>query len=133
MTEKPLLNSIFPHLEDTDMKQLTFKLNLNCKLAVYVPSTYSVNQSTDNSDMVRHVMASMSELFGGATSTPAKGGWKSAQGELILEDITIVYSYCTPERANEHMENVISLCEHIKHEMQQEAVTLEYNNQIAFI
>lgn len=115
------------------MKELAFKFNLNCKLAIYVPSTVQVSQACDNSDMVNQVMLQMSELFGGATSTPAKGGWKAASGELIIEDVTIVYSYCTPEQASEHFERVIQICKQVKHAMQQEAITLEYNNQIAFI
>lgn len=115
------------------MKQLAFKFNLNCKLAIYVPSTVDVSKATDNSNMVKHVMLRMSELFGGATSTPAKGGWKAATGELVIEQVDIVYSYCTPEQAATHFDEVIALCKHIKHEMMQEAITLEYNNQIAFI
>ena len=115
------------------MKELAFKFNLNCKLAVYVPSTQDVDKPADNSAMVQHVMACMADMFGGATSTPAKGGWKSASGALVIEDVTIIYSYCTPEQASEYFERVIQLCEHVKHAMQQEAVTLEYNNQIAFI
>lgn len=115
------------------MKQLAFKFNLNCKIAIYVPSTVDVNQPTDNSDMVRHVMLQLSDMFGGATSTPAKGGWKAATGELIIEDVTIVYSYCTPEQASEHFERIIALCKQIKRAMRQEAITLEYNNRIAFI
>lgn len=115
------------------MKKLAFKFNLNCKIAIYVPSTVDVDKPTDNSDMTRHVMLNMSEMFGGATSTPAMGGWKAATGELIVEDVTIVYSYCTPEQAGEHFERIIALCKQIKRAMRQEAVTLEYNNQIAFI
>lgn len=71
--------------------------------------------------------------FGGATSTPAKGGWRSASGELVIEDVNIVYSYCTPEQADKSFKQILELCQYIKSAMKQEAVTLEYNNQIAFV
>lgn len=115
------------------MKKHAFTFNLNCKIAIYVPSTYDVDKSTDNSDMVRHVMSRMSDMFGGSTSTPAKGGWKTAKGDLVVEDITICYSYCTPALVDANFDAILDLCRTIKHEMKQEAVTLEYNNQIAFI
>lgn len=115
------------------MKKLQFKFDLNCKIAVYVPSTFNVNERTNNTGIVLKVMEKMSELFGGATSTPAKGGWRSGSGELVIEDVNIVYSYCTPEQADKSFKQILELCQYIKTEMKQEAVTLEYNNQIAFV
>lgn len=115
------------------MKNLKFKFDLNSRFAVYVPSTLNVDEKHNNSQEVDYVMKRMSLLFGGATSTPAKGGWMSEKGNLIIEDVTIVYSYCTTEQAIENFNAVISICNKLKKEMKQEAITLEYNNQIKFI
>lgn len=116
------------------MKTLQALFEMDCKIAIYVPSTVDVDCPCDSTDMIEHVIGTLSELFGGATATRAKGCWKdTSNGKLIYEDITIVYSYCTSSKARCFLEEVIALCEHVRDEMRQQAVTLEYNNQIAFI
>ena len=74
-----------------------FKFDLNAKVAIYVPSTTEVNVPTDNKEFVNKVMTKFSEWFGGCTSTPAVGGWVSNSGALVVENVTIVYAFCTPE------------------------------------
>lgn len=113
------------------MKNLKF--DLNAKVAIYVPSTTDVNVPTDNKEFVNEVMTKFSEWFGGCTSTPAVGGWVSNSGALVVEKVTIVYAFCTPESFGEHFEEVVQLATTIRDEMKQEAVTLEYNGQIKFI
>lgn len=115
------------------MKELKFKFDLDCKFAVYVPSTADAVNSCDNTEMVRYVLAELSKLFGGATATTAMGGWVSDQHGLILEQVTIVYAFCTSEQATAHFADVFAICEKIKNDMQQEAVTLEYNGQVKFV
>jgi hypothetical protein len=78
-------------------------------------------------------MAALSDMFGGATSTPASGAYRTTDGSLVTEAITIVYAYCTSEQAEKHMPAVMALCDKLKNDMSQECITLEYNNQIAFI
>lgn len=115
------------------MKELKFKFDLDCKFAVYVPSTSDAVNSCDNSEMVKYVMSELSKLFGGATASRAAGGWMSAEHGLILEEVTIVYAFCTSEQAVANFEAVYNICEKIKREMSQEAVTLEYNGQVKFV
>ena len=83
--------------------------------------------------MVKYVMTELSKLFGGATASKSVGGWMSQTHGLILEDVTIVYAYCTSGQAANHFEDVFAICEKIKHDMKQEAVTLEYNGQVKFV
>lgn len=73
------------------------------------------------------------QLVRGATATDAVGGWVSDTHGLITERVTIVYSFCKKEDFADHIEDILDLCETIKHEMNQEAVTLEYNGQVKFI
>lgn len=115
------------------MKELKFKFDLNCKFAVYVPSTNDVNNSCDNTEMVKYVLSELSKLFGGATATKGIGGWVSESAGLVLEEVTIVYAFCTSEQAAESFAAVYAICERIKSEMGQEAVTLEYNGQVKFV
>lgn len=115
------------------MKNLKFKFDLNCKFAVYVPSTINVNESCNNEEQVKKVMKNLSVLFGGATATPAFGAWVCENGDLVTEKVTIVYSYCTSDQADAHFAKVVEICEDLKKEMGQEAITLEYNGQVKFI
>lgn len=115
------------------MKRLKFKFDLDCKVSVYVPSTINVNEHTDNSEQVKKTITALCKLFGGATASRATGGWVCETGETILEDVVIVYSFCTSEQLAEHFHEVIAICERIKSEMAQEAVTLEVNGQVSFI
>ena len=110
-----------------------FKFDLNAKVAIYVPSTTDVNQPCDNKEYVNKVMTEFSKWFGGCTSTPAVGGWVSNSGVLVVENVTIVYAFCTPESFGEHFEEVYTLATEIRDEMKQEAVTLEYNGQVKFV
>lgn len=54
-------------------------------------------------------------------------------GGLVVENVTIVYAFCTPESFGEHFEEVYTLATEIRDEMKQEAVTLEYNGQVKFV
>lgn len=114
-------------------KQVKFTFDLDCCFTVYVPSTRNVNEQTDNNEEVKHVMRVLSEMFGGATSTEAVGCWISENGQQVLERITKFYSFCTSEQAAENIGRVVGLCEWLKTEMQQEAISLEYNGQLKFI
>lgn len=115
------------------MKNLKFKFDLDCKVSIYVPSTTNVNEACDNSEQVKIVITELAKMFGGATASRAVGGWVSASGETVIEDVTIVYSFCTSEQLHERFEDVYAICERIKREMSQEAVTLEVNGQVSFI
>lgn len=110
-----------------------FKFDLNAKVAIYVPSTTDVNVQIDNKKFVNKVMTKFSEWFGGCTSTPAVGGWVSNSGSLVVENVIIVYAFCTPKSFREHFEEVYTLATEIRDEMKQEAVTLEYNGQVKFV
>jgi len=115
------------------MKILKFKYDLDCKVAVYVPSTMNVSEEYDNSEIVERVIRQLSTMFGGATASDAVGGWVAADGRTIIEKVKIVYSFCTSEQLNDKFEKVLAICEEIKSEMAQEAVTLEVNGQVKFV
>ena len=115
------------------MKQQLFKFDLNSKVAIYVPSTMNVNETCDNTEYVKNTIKQLSTWFCGATATPAIGGWVSAAGEVVMENVSIVYAFCTTEQLQEHAADIIALCESIKKDMQQEAVILEINGQVKFV
>jgi len=112
---------------------MKFKFDLDCRVAIYVPSTNEVDKPTDNAEQVKDVIKRLSIMFGGATASNAVGGWVTSMGETVIERINIVYSFCTTTQLNDHIEDVIGICEQLKRDMKQEAVTLEVNGQVKFI
>lgn len=115
------------------MKTLKFKFDLDCKVSIYVPSTNNVNEQTDNTEQVKQVIRELAVMFGGATASEAVGGWVCANGETVLEKVTIVYSFCASAQLHEHFGDIYAICERIKRDMSQEAVTLEVNGQVKFL
>jgi hypothetical protein len=114
-------------------KQMLWQFDLNCRWAIYVPSTKNVNEKIDNTDEVKRVIGELSDLFGGATATQAIGGWRCANGEVVVENVTIVYSFCNSEQSVMHAKDVIGIAQRICKEYGQEAVTVEYNGQVKFV
>lgn len=115
------------------MKIQKFKYDLDSKVSIYVPSTVNVNDPTDNKRQVLDIIRKLSTMFGGATASDAVGGWVSESGETVVEHVTIVYAFCKSNDLNEHFEDVLQICETLKEEMSQEAVTLEINGQCKFV
>ena len=115
------------------MKSLKFKFDLDSKVAIYVPSTLNVNEQTDNTDQVMNIIRKLSTLFGGATASDAVGGWVAENGQTVIEKVKIVYSFCTSDQLKEHISTIIEICEELKNEMSQEAITLEINGQVKFV
>jgi hypothetical protein len=99
------------------MKNLKYLIPLKSKVSIYVPSTNNVNEAVDNSTQVDYVMSKLSEMFGGATSAPAMGAWVSESGQLVKENVTIVYAFCTDDKLNKCIDYILQVCERIKKEM----------------
>lgn len=115
---------------------LTDIFTLDSKVAVYVPSTNNVSEADAaglQSKFVDVLMAEFSRMFGGATTTAAMGGWMAESGQIVTENVQIVYSFCTGAAFEQNAAAVVGLAKRICKEMKQEAVTLEYNNRVAFI
>ena len=66
---------------------------LRHRVAVYVPGTNGVNTAADNSRYVKMAAATLSNLFGGATATPAIGYWMSDAAGLVEEKTAIYISH----------------------------------------
>ena len=107
--------------------------DMDNKVSIYVPSTVNVNQRTNNKKQVMDTIKKMSILFGGATSYKCTGGWITDSGDIVTEQVNIVYSFCDKQSLHNNLANVINICQQIKKDMAQEAVTLEVNGKATFI
>lgn len=116
-------------------KKMNSLENLTClkeKISVYVPSTFNVDESIDNSFYVNQVLKEFSEIFGGASAIDADGAWVSNKKGLVIEENKIIYSY-TDNLDNEKIDKVLNICQWLKEEMQQEAISLVINGNFYFI
>lgn len=116
-------------------KKVNSLKNLTClkeRVAVYVPSTVNVDEEVDNTSYVHEVLKEFSEIFGGATAINADGAWVSNEKGIVLEKNTIIYSF-TNNLNNETIDKILNICQWLKDEMKQEAISLVINNQLYFI
>ena len=113
--------------------KLAALIPLKSKITVYVPATVNVSEEIDNTAHVERVARLLSSAFGGATASPVRGYWVSAEGSLVAEHTTMVFAYCDTADAEKYIDDVVTLCVELKHEMGQEAIALEYNGAMYFI
>ena len=115
------------------MNLLKNLIPMKSKITVYVPSTVDVNKEIDNSAQVERVAQLLSSCFGGATASPVHGYWVSQDSSLVVENTTMVFSYCDSADAEKYIDDVVRLCYELKREMSQEAIGLEYNGAMYFV
>lgn len=106
---------------------------LRHRVAIYVPGTNGVNTAADNAHYVKMAAATLSNLFGGATATPAIGYWMSDAAGLVEEKTTIVYAYAAGEDLERGLDVVIDFCADMRAELQQEAISLAIDDSMYFI
>lgn len=107
--------------------------SLATKVAIYVPSTVNIDVAIDNSDMVEKTAIFLSDLFGGCTACDVSGYWITQEKQLVRENPVVVYAYTTEDKAQEAEEKIISFVMDMKKEMQQECISVEYNNMLYFV
>lgn len=115
------------------MKNLDFLFPLSCEVAIFVPSTNNVNEAIDNVNEVNEVLAKLSGIFGGATASPALGGWISQSAGLVTEKVTIIYANCTSDQLEEHLNEVITIARDLCKKMSQECISVRVNGKLGFI
>lgn len=106
------------------------------RVTVYVPSTVDAAADAGAAKiraLKEQTARTLSQLFGGATETAGRGYWISAEHGLIREDVSPIYSNCTVEQLEQSAAAVIRLCEYIRDDMRQEAVSLEIDGRLYFI
>lgn len=111
-------------------KYLENLFTLNHKVTIYVPATKDINIPIDNTPYVERFAALFSDLFGGATSSPAIGYWSSPEAGLVKENTTIVFAFAESLDA---IDQVVDAAAEMCAELSQDAVALEVDGRMAFI
>ena len=115
------------------MKQLEQLTKLDKNIKIYLPSTTDVDKKIDTSKQIDNTLTLLSNKFGGSTSTKGTGTWVSETSGLVKEDVTICESYCTGSDLKNSLTDVINYCKELKKELNQEAISLEFNSELYFI
>lgn len=110
-----------------------FSLSINIKL--FIPSTTEVDKEGSVMQAIyeRKALTLFSELFGGATSYGAMGAWSSASAGLVTEKIQIVESFASTDAIATGFDAVARLAGEMKLAMGQEAIALQYQNEMFFL
>ena len=115
------------------MKTLKNCIKLSCSIKIYVPSTIDIKLEFDSQEWIDKTLELLSKEFGGSTSTKAIGAWVSNNGELIKENVTLVFSYATQEQLENSIDEIYEFCLAMKTKLSQEAIALEVNNELYLI
>ena len=121
-------------MNSKNKKTLKNLFKLSHKVSLYVPTKDKNNQELPAEliqKMVDLTATKFSEVNGGATSTNALGYWKSVAGELIKEKVVVVFSYSN--ELENSIEAAIETGEQLKEMANQDAISLEVNNELYFI
>jgi hypothetical protein len=115
------------------MKTLKNCIKLSCQVKVYVPSTIGVKEAFDSIEWIDKTLAFLSKEFGGATATSALGAWVSNQGDLVKENVTMVFAYARQKQLEQSIDMIYEFCIAMKKALTQEAIALEVNGEMYLI
>lgn len=115
------------------MKTLKNCIKLSSSVKIYVPSTFNVLEAIDSNQHVTHALTFLSAKFGGSTATKAMGAWVMNNGKLVMEDITMVLSYCNQQELTNAIEDIYEYCLQLKSELKQESIALEINGEMYLV
>jgi CRP-like cAMP-binding protein len=114
-------------------RMLADRLGRTNQISLYIPSTIYTDQGLDSNYYVSDALGLLGRLFGGATSSEARGVWNSEQVGLVNETVYIVRSYATQADMERCLPDVLAYMEHLKRELRQEAMALEVNEKFMLI
>lgn len=110
-------------------------MSLQHRIAVFVPSTINANESASAEVIAKWITAAkmtFARLFGGFTAHNAVGGWVSPEHGLIEEQVTVVASF-TDEDGLGFVEKIKEFAAEMALALNQEAVSVEFDNQLEFV
>ena len=115
------------------IETLIDRIDRSHQLVLYIPTTIAVDQAFDTTTYVERTLAFLGERFGGATSKPASGVWRSEMAGLVGETVYLVETYATEADLMMHLDAVVAYIKQLKHELGQEAMALEVDQKLILI
>jgi CRP-like cAMP-binding protein len=115
------------------IETLIDRIDRSHQLVLYIPTTIAVDQTFDTTTYVERTLAFLGKRFGGATSKPASGVWRSEMAGLVGETVYLVETYATEADLMTHLDAVVGYIKQLKHELGQEAMGLEVDQKLILI
>ena len=109
---------------------------MSSKIEMYVPTVDGDGQALPLEIAYRwrdHVAHTFTELFGGCTCVQASGYYRNTKGNVIMEDVNVVYSYTEKEQADLSHRRVIELAKRLCAGLRQECVLVVYDGKAEFV
>jgi hypothetical protein len=102
------------------------------RITVYIPSRDQHGDPVEFEPWVQRVLALLAEVGGGATRTPpAQGAWLNPETrELIIEEVTLVYSYIDAQVFTERLSDIRALLHGMGRALNQGEVVIEVNERL---
>lgn len=98
------------------------------KFSIYIPNKRKdrrdIDQVEDWVDAAAHILT---DINGGSTQQAvAKGAWKAKDGEIMLDEVVVVYSFIRyPDAFDARFSEIAAFLHHFGKECQQESVLVE--------
>lgn len=106
-------------------------MTLNNVIKLYIPSNIKGIVNKELQELYTNKAIELLSLkYGGATLNNTIGAWLDNNNNIVKEDITVVYSYMEDTIISKE---IIEFMEALKNDMQQDAVTIEFNQSMTFI
>ena len=104
---------------------------LKNRLAIYIPSKIGQEEiSVERREFfLKKVLADLSRTYGGATAIDGVGAWLSEVDGLVMERVTICYTFTD----SNDFQPIYRLAAELAAEMRQEAVAVEVNGGMDFV
>ena len=108
---------------------------LNHLIKITVPSTSNVSNPDQAlaTKWVDAALTMLATLFGGATALPGVGSYMADNGQLIKENVTVVYSYTNDDGMRNSRNKVIEFALNMGKAMGQECIMVEIDNVATLI
>jgi hypothetical protein len=108
-----------------------FKSPIKSRIAFYLPSNIKGEEMSKKKrkKLIRATMAFLVKKLGGGTQIEAVGSFESDnKKQIVQEDVTICYSFLTPEAMKEHDREINQIANGLCIAFEQQSLAVEKNN-----
>jgi len=107
---------------------------LGHRIAIYCPSADGQGNSLNGKakTVIDRTHNLLCALNGGSTELRARGAWQNADGRTIIEDVVIVYSYCS-ELTDDLLSSLADHAHWIKAAACQASVGIEIDHELHLV
>lgn len=125
-------NKAYSNIEGTEYIVINEKSNT---LAIYIPDTMDVDSKVNNEKYVNYSIDYIMGLYNtnNIQFESTQGSWYSEDLKKVVYDNITIVSVTLAEIKESDLQNFIILAKYIKHEMNQEGVSIAINTALAIV